>query len=84
MMRDSLRSGGTINSDQLRDAAVRRARSLSPLSMSELLGGPGSTVRFLSRKFSMRPSPTIEMHALDVESPSATIQRKVGAWYSLG
>lgn len=50
---------------------------LSP-SISELPVVPGSTVRFMSRKCTNMgmPSP-LEAHALDVESPSATLQRKV-------
>lgn len=56
--------------------------SISPLRTTEA-NGTGSSICFVSRRFSTMvavqpvPAPAIETHALDVESPSATIERQV-------
>lgn len=61
----------------------RQAPCLSPLMMSELPGVSGSTIRFLSPKAGPRPSTSsprpamVEILSHDVESPGATLHRKV-------
>lgn len=61
------------------DRGQRRARSLSPSSMSRLPGSPGCKVKFLTRQQDVLPAAKVETHTLDVESPSAILQRKVRA-----
>lgn len=64
-----------------KEKRTTRVKALSPRAMSELPSDPGSTVRFLSpQKGGLRsssPAATMETHELDVESPGATLQRKV-------
>lgn len=61
------------------DRGQRKARSLSPTSMSRLPGSPGCKVKFLTRQQDVLPAAKVETHTLDVESPSAILQRKVRA-----
>ena len=69
----------------------RQAPCLSPLMMSELPSVAGSTIRFLSPKAGSRPSASsprpamVEVFSQDVESPGATLHRKVRfVWYGVG
>lgn len=61
------------------DRGQRRARSLSPPSMSRSRGSPRCKVKFLTRKEDIGPTAKVETHTLDVESPSAILERKVRA-----
>lgn len=75
--------GGRTGRHHHDDDVERQVPCLSPLILSELPGVTGSTARFLSPKASPRPFPSsprsamVEILSEDVESPGATLHRKV-------